>query len=315
MFDDDFLRIFVALITIAWTFVVVAKILDEVFGSGSFAKKMASQFAEMQVTPYFTKAYINSLYLPDLIYGVRVFSVRALLFSFLIAVFWFLIQCVFAIFLDGKNAWLFNSVFSPFVVKRFWYLIFIGAVIDFISLCVTRWLLRYAVNRSSWIQLAILLLDAFLSVAIFFVLFSMAKHFIVGSLTGVSIFSYESIKIWFSLPFNLHMINVLMNDAYIIPLNDGTFRLENFNTEIVYAFPEGMIFISSLITSVWIWLIIITQKLYGVAFKINRFKGWMVKQSNIESKPILSVTLLVFILVFVPVIIILWGIWIFRSIF
>ena len=307
--NENYLKAIFAFVAIPCTFVAVAKYLDEVFGSGTFAKKIARQFAEMRLTPYFSKAYGNAFDLPNFIYGVRVISLRSFCVSVLVAILWFAIQCLFIAIIDGENAWFFNSVFTPLVIKRLWQFILIGATIDFISLCATRWMLAYAINKSFLQQLFVLVADAILSIGIFFVLFSTTKNFILGDLSGRTFFSLGVLESWFNLPFNLQLTIQLLNDANVIPNGDGTSKLKNFNTVVVYAYPEGMLFISSLLTSIWIWLIIITQKIYGVAYQSNRFKNWMIKQSNIESKPILSVAMLIFILAIVPLTVIFTLLW------
>ncbi|RBB38206.1 hypothetical protein DPV79_19220 [Burkholderia reimsis] len=85
------------------------------------------------------------------------------------------------------------------------------------------------------------------------------------------------------------MLNKLIHDATLVPDGPGQYKILNGETEVVYAFPEGLFFLSSLLTTVWIWLHLGSALLLKGAIKVDALKNRLVSLSNIGGKPFMSV--------------------------
>lgn len=122
----------------------------------------------------------------------------------------------------------------------------------------------------------------------------------------------EIIGTWLNYPFELQSIQRLTTDAYIIPKGDGTSELVNFNTEVIYAFPEGMILISSMLTSIWILITMMAQLLYKYAIGGDVIRDFFWKYSSIKSKPVLTLGLFIYIYSILPLWIVVVGLRLFN---
>lgn len=276
---------FTVIVATMLIFLGSVKIFDDVFGAGPSAKKFGIAFKEFNATPTFSKAYIGATIMSDWVYGEKLFSRRALFVSIFVTLAWLIILFLISLCLYGKHSWFFNRVFSGFVAKNFWYLLFIGMAIDFISTCVTRKLLFYAIDKSALIKICTLTIDVIVSIILFYVLFSLAKISIIG-LHFLSL--SDSLVAWLDGIFNLQSAFKFLHNPSFIP--HGSFlEMVNGDSEVIYAFPEGMIFLSSLLTSFWIAIHIIAHYMYRLTKKNSIFFSWLVSESAIETKPILSV--------------------------
>jgi hypothetical protein len=185
----------------------------------------------------------------------------------------------------GHGLWAFNKVFSPFVTKRFWGFAILGIVADFFATVITRAFLLMVLPVGAFKKFLVVGLNLLFVVVNFYVLFSVAKWFILG-LGFIGIF--ESIKDWIVNFSNLEITSKFLHNAMLIPDGPGQFRIENGDTEVVYAFPEGLFFLSSLLTTMWLWLHLGSVILLKSAINIDAFKEWLVSLSNIEKKPFIS---------------------------
>jgi hypothetical protein len=278
------------------------KIIDEVFGGSKLAKKFTRNFKRFNLNPSFGRAYEWSIDIVSKVYGSRLISFRALIVSMCVSVSWMLAILLLVYFYEGKGAWFFNGPFSGVVIHRFWWLFFISLLIDFLSCCLTRALLPMAISSSSITKFLILILDLFLSVILFYVLFTFAKYSFLPSAKPDGVI--DTIGDWFTTIPNLNLVMQLLTDATIIPLGGGEFKIENGNMEAIYAFPEGLVFLSSLLTSFWILLHIFTFYLLKLANNFDWIKKILVDSARIREKPFLSMGAIIYFALFIPMLII-----------
>lgn len=160
--------------------------------------------------------------------------------------------------------------------------------IDYISICLTRKIYRATLSNGKKSFIAAIAIDLSKSVAVYYI--------------GISLFKFILVKVSFLPPiiaiqtwltptslttslevlkdFDFSRINYTGNNIY-------TFT-DPLQTQVSYAFPEGVFFTTSLLTSLWLWLYIAA---YGVAFlavKIDLIKSFLLHRMNIEEKPLSS---------------------------
>lgn len=276
----------------------VAKIVDDVFGQKSIGQGAATYFLNFDPKPTFARAYVKASLLSEHLFGDRLFSLQALLVSAAISCLWILLMVIAEIGLNGKGSWVFNSVFSGVVLRQFWYFMLVGVSIDFLSTVVARGLLLYAVDRRSPVKVAMLLLYILLSVTLFYFLYTSAKTVILGK----SMFAnpIDSLANWLGYAFNLQLGFTLLSDATLRPNGPYEISVDNGNLMVSYAFPEGMLFLSSLLPALWILVHIASYWMYGAVQAFAYAFQRLFKQASTESKPFTSIGLIICMIVAFP---------------
>lgn len=293
-------------------FFAVAKIVDDVFGQKPIGQGAANYFLNFDPKPTFARAYVKASLLSEHLFGDRLFSLRALVVSAAISCLWISLMVIAEIGLHGQGSWVFNSVFSGVVLRQFWYFMLVGISIDFVSTVVARGLLLYAVDRRSTVKVAMLLLDILLSATLFFVLYTCAKAVILGR--PIMVNPFDSFANWLGYAFNLQLGLTPLSDATLRPIGPHEMSVENGNLMVSYAFPEGMLFLSSLLPAFWILIHIAGYWTYGAAQAFTHAFQRLFKQAATESKPFTSFGLIICMIVALPLwLTILGGYLIFRS--
>ena len=292
-------------------FLAVPKLADEVFGGGPTAQRLATAARKFDLKPSFSKAYVAATYWSDSVYGPRLLSWRALFVSVGVSLTWLTVLAIAALCAYGKHAWLLNPVFAGAVVTQFWYFFGIGLVIDFISACMTRALLLFAANKGSLAKALVLVLDLVSSAVLFYALYGLAKYAVYGG--GSQSFSAtdfaRSLSNWFDSLYTLQLISKFLHDATLIPNGMGSFQILNGESEIVYAFPEGMIFCSSLLTTFWIAVHIAAYWFLQGASQISAAAQALLKESSLAAKPFLSISTIACILILIPCWLVSLAVW------
>ncbi|RFP13885.1 hypothetical protein D0T23_15965 [Duganella sp. BJB475] len=292
-------------------FLAVPKLADEVFGAGPTAQRLATAAKQFDLKPSFSKAYVAATYWSDSVYGPKLFSWRALFVSVGVSLTWLAILAIAALCADGKRAWMLNPVFAGAVVRQFWYFFGIGLVIDFISVSMTRALLLFAVDKGSVAKALALVLDLVGSAVLFYALYGLAKYAVYGG--GSQNFSAtdfgRSVSNWFDSLYNLQLISKFLHDATLVPDGLGNFQILNGETEIVYAFPEGMIFCASLLTTFWIAVHIAAYWFLKGASQISAAAQALIKEASLSTKPFLSISTIACILVLIPCWLVSLAVW------
>lgn len=275
-----------------------AKLADDVFGSGLAAKKFGKFFRNSAGVPTFARAYVSATFLMDRIYGLRILSLRALFVSCLISVIWMCILMAAMVAAYGRAAWIFDAVFSRQVIINFWWFMFVGIVVDYISVSAARVLLSQSAGSGTVAKLAWLTFAAAGNSLVFFVLYCGAKSLYLSQPLGAPI---SHIMGWFEHGFSLHLVFKTLTDWQFFEVTPGVFDIQNGNSEVVYAFPEGMLYFSSLLTLIWLVLHILAHCLYFGGFNVSRLMNRLVAESALESRPLQSAATIVGVLVLLPI--------------
>jgi hypothetical protein len=181
-----------------------------------------------------------------------------------------------------------------------------GVLIDFVSTAVTRGLIRWTLRNPKVPSLAVAGVDVIFSGLWFYFTFSLAKALVLPPSPWPSIGS--SFSTWLhltALPIVLKTLNDLTADM-LQPQADGTISIiGGLNTEIVYAFPEGILFFSSLLTSIWLWLYIAAYWFHVGAVRIDASKAWLLGISNIDAKPFKAIAILALVFIYPATVVLL----------
>jgi len=102
------------------------------------------------------------------------------------------------------------------------------------------------------------------------------------------------------LPVTLQLLNDFSQDM-LIEKSKGIYDIKGgLKTEVVYAFPEGIAFYSSLLTSIWLWLHIISYVSFRLAIQTDALKSVLLQVVNIDGKPFSALATMI-IIVYIPI--------------
>jgi len=288
--------------------VAIAYYLTHIAESGinnEAKSKFINIVKNLKATPTIRHAFITFSMLSDYIFGTRLISLRSIAFSFLMSFFWIMVVAIFCIAMFPTYAvWIERMSVSTIIIHNAVLILLAVLIVDFISLCVTRLLLRALKIRSFLGLVTILLFDFTASVGIFYFGITAVKYMIVNP---IWISLSDSIQYWYKfdgIPSAFKTLNDLSADM-LVKKSDGTFEITGgLNTEIVYAFPEAIAFYSSLLSSIWLWLHVISYATYKAALKTDSLKNSLMKIVNINEKPFSGLAVIVAIM-YIPISIVL----------
>lgn len=165
-------------------------------------------------------------------------------------------------------------------------------VIEFLSICLTRKIYRATLSKGNKFFVWALLLDLLGSFFLYYIGLAFAK---LAFLHHASLSPAASLAIWLD-PNNLTMILRALNDFDISsfkPDGHGNFTSETpFSNEVVYAFPEGIFFVTSILTSIWLWGYIAAYSLAYVCVRIDKLQILLWRSFKIEEQPLLVLSML-----------------------
>ena len=217
------------------------KYLDDTFGNGSIAKQIPKFLQNFKMQRKVSSFLVNSILLTDIIYGKKIISVRSFVSSCIISSSWVLILLSYSYF---SKQWILSTPVTPIIYKFLWFFL-IGIVIDYVSSCITRWLFNRYINSSVSQQILVVILNTLLSITIFVFFYTTIKELIITQEFSFYTF-YNNLRTWMSEPMEINILLKFITDAYLIDKGDGSFDIINGNTEVFFAFPEGIMFLSSL---------------------------------------------------------------------
>jgi hypothetical protein len=290
----DFIRMTFGLIAATIGFLIAAAALAEDTVQPDIGKRFATEFRKLATTPSVSRAYVLASLSSEAVFGTRLLSVRAVFVSVLISIGWILTFLVISWLMYGHRLWIFDETFPPFVIKRFWGFAVLGVLADYLATLITRKLLLASISGGTMTKCLVVVVNALLIIVNFYFLFGVAKWSVVGYGFG-NIF--DSIGNWVVNFSGLDLLNQLVHDATLVPDGAGHFRIENGETEVVYAFPEGLFFLSSILTTVWIWLHLGGALLLKIAINVDALKNRLVSLSNIDGKPFKSVASILVVMI------------------
>ena len=196
--------------------------------------------------------------------------------------------------------WLGSKVSWRLILESAAILLLASLLIDFPSTCVTRAIFRAVVGKGLRIFLFALALDLILSASLFYTLFTTAKFLLLPSIEPIP--PIEAFHVWLNpkaLPIGIQLLEPLTSDM-LIPRGGGVFDIQGgLNTEIVYAFPEPVLFFSSLLTSIWLWLYLLASAFLYLTVRVDRLGVWSRRflniDRNIDRNPVHAVATAIFI--------------------
>lgn len=291
--------LFLSIPPIIWTIIKISKAFDDAFGKGSIAQQIPNYLDKLKIDKPFSNFLISAIYLSDIIYGKKIISIRAFFASSLVTFLFFLIFCII-LTINNPESWLSISTLKFFVWQKFSYLIIFGVLIDYISISITRFIFNWYSEKSIILQILSVIIDLIISITIFSLLYSIYELAIVNNQLNehesLLNFIINNIITWFEYPAELSIYMITLEDWYIKP--DG--KIIGGNSEIIYAFPEGILFFSSLFTSAFGITFLIASMLYNSTSLLDKVKKFLLNQSA-PDKPIYCATLILLLTVFFPV--------------
>ncbi len=275
----------------------ISKWLDDAFGKGDVAQQIPDYLRKLKINKPFSSFLISSVYLSDIIYGKKIISFRAFLTSSIVTFLFFIIFCI-TLVLKNPHSWLSISIIKKLVWEKFSYLMIFGIFIDYFSISLTRYIFNWSSKKNIKVQVVSVFLDFVFSIFLFSILFFICKSIILSqNILYENVFNILTNQIieWFKYPSELSLQLVTLDDWYIYP--NG--KIEGGKSEIIYAFPEGILFFSSLFTSFFGIVFLLASILYKCTSKLDKLKSFLLKQSA-SDKPIFCATIILLTTVFLP---------------
>lgn len=263
-------------------------------GASNLAKQEIARVAKKRVLLPASRSAFNFFVLAsDKFFGKKLFSWKAFLRSVVLSALWiFLILAICFFTIPNYKIWLGSELSRKLILNSAVPLVSASLVLDFFSLCLTRYIVKSSLGkRNTHIYISILI-DLFLSVLLFYIGFSLVKaafspgHMIMGPLDALHIWLSPSV-----LPTEIMTLQPLTTDM-LVPDGKGAFTIKGgLLTEIVYGFPEAILFLSSLFTSIWLWLYVLGYVLLYSAVRIDKVSVWLTKRLDFDHSPATAVAI------------------------
>ena len=283
----------------------VASLADDAVNSES-KKKIKNIVKNYKSTSTFRHSFLTFTLASDVYFGEKIISLKSFLRSLALSLGWMVVITLVCIFIFPKyRSWFSEEGIYNLILEYGLLLLLSVVILDFISVSLTRLIVKKSKPNGIIKLFFVLAFDLFFSILIFYIGFSFAKYFIVNP---VWLGFDTSLLVWVNLdqlPILLNTLNDLTSDM-LQRQSDGTILIKGgWETEVVYAFPEGIAFYSSLLTSIWLWLHTISYVLMKISLSFDSGKGKLMSFFDIEGKPFKSLGIIVLILYAVLVLIII----------
>ncbi|MBM0213167.1 hypothetical protein [Pseudomonas syringae group genomosp. 3] len=254
-------------------------------------QKITENITKFRFSSGARKIFALWIYLNNAVFGKKIISLRAFLVSVILTNIWAAIFImVFSVKYPMFREWVVNILY---VRSLHWPALVIYAsvlVLEFLSISLSRKIYRVALSRGNKVFGWSLLIDFFGSVLVYYVGLTLVKVVLLHQST-LSLFG--ALKTWLN-PSNLTTLLMVVEDfdmSNFKPNGHGRFTTEiPLTTEVVYAFPEGVFFFTSLLTSVWLWGYIAAYGLAYACVRIDRLPPKLWNFLKIEEQPLLSLS-------------------------
>lgn len=267
-------------------------------------KKFANKFKALNVSSSTRSAFLLFLIASDRFYGARLFSTRAFATSASFSIFWFFSTLFVCAWYSPEFLFVYSIPFANnFLLKYAMFFLFTGVIIDFFSTVMTRIVIRLSLKNFNISLIFIAVADLLCSAILFYLAFSLAKYIMFHKPFPSFFIKLEQWSIPWSITADIAGNNNNIAGAVLKP-GIGIIRLDGTPLEIIYAFPEGLLFFSSLLTSIWLWLYIASFWLHKAALRVDSVKTILLNISNVENKPFKSIGIITLIFIY-PLIVIL----------
>lgn len=261
-------------------------------------------FASFAFTTRIRPAFVFFVAAADHYFGPKLFSVRAFGKSALLTVFWMAMVLTVFVFLFPSYQYTLKVIMMDDIIFRSAAsLILATIVIDFLSACLTRGLISWSLPRGRFVIAGIVGLDLIASIALFYLFFNVARLLVGASFLTPS----QALSNWTTNLSGVPAELATTNTVIVEDLPDGTSRFlspetgaeTGLSTELVYAFPEVVSFISSLLTSAWMWLYAVAYLILTFAVKTDTLKGRLVSYLDFDTNPFFAMSTMILVIAIV----------------
>ncbi|WP_332776596.1 hypothetical protein [Polaromonas sp.] len=267
-------------------------------GSSELTKQQLRQLLlERKLLPAMRGAFVYFLRASDRYFGPKLFSWKALIRSVVLSIFWttgVLAACI-ALY-PNYSSWLGSNISRKLILQSAGVLLAASLVADYLCVCVTRAIARAAVGKGRLWLMSAVAIDLVASVLVFYFLFTAAKLLVHPGNGALGLL--DSLRVWLNpagLPIGIELLQPLSADM-LVSRGGGNFDIKGgLLTEIVYAFPEPVLFLSSLLTSVWLWLYVLGYLILFAAVRLDRIGVSARKFLKVAEDPINSLALAIVI--------------------
>lgn len=232
--------------------------------------------------------YLN---LNNTLFGKRIFSLRSFFVSVILTLLWgtcFTIN--FAYNFPTFSQSLYMMANTPNLRNIAIVALLVVLVIDYLSISMTRKIYRTTVTKGKRSFLVALLSDLLGSIALYYIGISIFR-FIISNEFLLS--PSHSVQIWTD-PTQVSMGFQVVEDFDFSAgrkTDANTFQFDQpLEAMVTYLFPEGVFFISSLMTSVWLWMYVLAYSAAWLMIRVNTIKKVVLPHLNIDKKPLTALT-------------------------
>lgn len=267
--------------------------------------KVSNIVKNIKATPTIRHSFVTYTMLSDYMFGDNLISVRAFFSSCFISMSWiFIILTVCTLFFPAYTSWIDQANLSRVILNNAIPVLISVLIIDFFSVSLTRYFIREFKARGFFGLSSVLIIDLLASAILFYVGITAFKYLWINP-SWLSIgASFPYFMQLDQLPIALQAVDALTSDM-LVENGTGSYDIKGgWTTEVVYAFPEGVAFYSSLLTSVWLWLHIFSYFCFKAAIQIDTFKSALLKIVKIEDKPFTALAIVI-VVMYIPISIII----------
>ncbi|MHA6578450.1 hypothetical protein [Pseudomonas yamanorum] len=233
------------------------------------------------------------VHINNAIFGRKIISWKAFWISLLLTNIWAIIFIlVFCIKYPMFRSWIFNIIELNSLKWQALTIYLAILIIEFLSISLTRKIYRTTLSRGKRTFAWALSLDLIGSIALFYIGITLIKLIV---LHHEAMSPIESIMVWLDANNLTTLLRVTEDFDMSNFKPDGYGNLKTdipLSTEVVYAFPEGVFFFTSLLTSIWLWGYIAAYSLAYVCVRIDRLPPVLSRWFKIEEQPLLVLSFL-----------------------
>lgn len=259
------------------------------------------------------KIFALWVHINNAIFGHRLVSWRAFGVSFLLTNIWALVFIlVFSLKYSVFSEWMLNIVELSSLRWPALAVYLSILIIEFLSICLTRKIYRVTLSRGNKFFLWALLIDLVGSISLYYLGLTLAKFIF---LHHDALSPMASLMAWLdpNNPTALLQVTKDFDMSNFRPDGHGNFTTDiPLSTEVVYAFPEGVFFITSLLTSIWLWGYIAAYSLAYTCVRIDKLQPVLWSWFKIEEQPLLVLsvvfgTIVLFIYLLLDIVVLFQG--------
>jgi hypothetical protein len=231
------------------------------------------------------------LSLNNTLFGKRIFSLRSFFVSAILTSVWgacFTIN--FAYSFPTFSQALYMMAITPNLRNLAIIALLVVLIVDYLSIAMTRKIYRATVAKGKRSFLVALFSDLLGSISLYYIGISIFR-FVISNEFLLS--PSDSVRIWTD-PTQVSMGVQVVEDFDFSAghkTDANTFQFDQpLETIVTYLFPEGVFFISSLMTSVWLWMYVLAYSAGWLMIRVNTIKKVVLPHLNIDKKPLTALT-------------------------